>query len=61
VQGALKRKVSKRASKLILLPLNQGEVGLNGCSAWKHDGKAANEVAQKREILSEQMSSVVIR
>jgi hypothetical protein len=41
LQNALKRKISKRGSKLVLLSLNYGEVGLNGCCAWKHDGKAA--------------------
>jgi hypothetical protein len=34
------------------------EVGLNGGCAWRHGGKAANEVALRRELLSQQMPNV---
>jgi hypothetical protein len=42
VQDALTRKVSTGASKRVFLPFNYGEVGLNGCCAWKNSGKAAS-------------------
>jgi hypothetical protein len=59
MQNSLEIRTRQSASKLVLLPLHLGEVGLNGCCAWRHGGKASSDVAQKRERLSQQMPNVV--
>jgi hypothetical protein len=41
MQDSLQRKFRKSFSKLVYLPLDYMEVGLNGCRAWKKSGKAA--------------------